>query len=95
MMIKKFLEWSGVIIAIIYSLLTLTCATFYKLFGMSYFDSLTHSMTTIATGGFSNYNDSIGHFNSALIEINAIIFIILNFFIFLLLRSLVSFELIA
>ena len=63
---------------IIYSLLTLTCATFYKLFGMNYFDSLTHSMTTIATGGFSNYNDSIGHFNSALIEINAIIFIILG-----------------
>jgi len=63
---------------IIYSLLTLTCATFYKLFGMSYFDSLTHSMTTIATGGFSNYNDSIGYFNSALIEINAIIFIILG-----------------
>ena len=63
---------------IIYSLLTLTCATFYKLFGMNYFDSLTHSMTTIATGGFSNYNDSIGYFNSALIEINAIIFIILG-----------------
>tara|TARA_B100001758_G_scaffold4330_1_gene3455 strand:- start:314 stop:1159 length:846 start_codon:yes stop_codon:yes gene_type:complete len=45
---------------------------------MSYFDSLTHSMTTIATGGFSNYNNSIGYFNSTLIEINAIIFIILG-----------------
>ena len=63
---------------VIYSLLTLACAIFYKLFGMSYFDSLTHSMTTIATGGFSNYNESIGHFDSALIEINAIIFIILG-----------------
>ena len=63
---------------IIYSLLTFACAVFYKIFGMNYFDSLTHSMTTIATGGFSNYNDSIGHFNSALIEINAIIFIILG-----------------
>ena len=63
---------------VIYSLLTFACAVFYKLFGMSYFDSLTHSMTTIATGGFSNYNDSIGYFNSALIEINAIIFIILG-----------------
>ena len=62
----------------IYSLLTFVCAIFYKLFGMNYFDSLTHSMTTIATGGFSNYNDSIGYFNSALIEINAIIFIILG-----------------
>ena len=62
----------------IYSLLTLICAIFYKLFGMNYFDSLTHSMTTIATGGFSNYNESIGYFNNALIEINAIIFIILG-----------------
>ena len=63
---------------IIYSILTLLCATFYKIFGMSYFDSLTHSMTTIATGGFSNYNESIGHFQSASIEITAIIFIILG-----------------
>jgi len=63
---------------VIYSILTFTCAIFYKLFGMNYFDSLTHSMTTIATGGFSNYNDSIGHFNNALIEINAVIFIILG-----------------
>ena len=63
---------------IIYSILTFTCAIFYKLFGMNYFDSLTHSMTTIATGGFSNYNESIGYFNNALIEINAVIFIILG-----------------
>ena len=63
---------------LIYSILTFACAIFYKLFGMNYFDSLTHSMTTIATGGFSNYNDSLGHFNNALIEINAIIFIILE-----------------
>ena len=63
---------------IIYSILTLLCATFYKIFGMSYFDSLTHSMTTIATGGFSNYNESIGYFNSASIEITAIIFIFLG-----------------
>ena len=63
---------------IIYSSLTFVCAVFYKLFGMNYFDSLTHSMTTIATGGFSNYNNSIGHFNSVLIETTAIIFIILG-----------------
>ena len=49
---------------IIYITLTFLCALFYKIFGMKFFDSLTHSMTTIATGGFSNYNDSIGHFNN-------------------------------
>jgi len=63
---------------IIYLILTFACSAFYKIFGMGYFDSLTHSMTTIATGGFSNYNDSIGYFNSASIEITAMIFIILG-----------------
>ena len=62
----------------IYSGLTVLCAISYKVFGMSIFDSLTHSMTTIATGGFSNYNDSIGFFNSFSIEISAMIFIILG-----------------
>jgi len=62
----------------IYISLTLFCGSTYKIFGMSSFDSLTHSMTTIATGGFSNYNESIGFFNSVSIEISAMIFIILG-----------------
>jgi trk system potassium uptake protein TrkH len=45
---------------------------------MEFFDSLTHSMTTIATGGFSNYNESIGYFNNIKIEIVSMIFIILG-----------------
>ena len=45
---------------------------------MDFFDSVTHSMTTIATGGFSNYNESIGYFNNFKIEITAMIFIILG-----------------
>ena len=62
----------------IYSGLTSICAISYKVLGMNTFDSLTHSMTTIATGGFSNYNESIGFFNSFSIEISAMIFIILG-----------------
>jgi len=62
----------------IYSCLTLLCALSYNILGMSVFDSLTHSMTTIATGGFSNYNESIGFFNSFSIEISAMVFIILG-----------------
>ena len=62
----------------IYSSLTLLCLITYKTFGMGFFDSLTHSMTTIATGGFSNYNESIGFFDSISIEISSIIFIILG-----------------
>ena len=63
---------------IIYLILTFLCAFFYKISGMEFFDSLTHSMTTIATGGFSNYNDSIGHFNNFKIEITSMIFIVLG-----------------
>ena len=62
----------------IYLILTLFCAISYKILGMNIFDSLTHAMTTIATGGFSNYNDSIGFFNSISIEISAMVFIILG-----------------
>ena len=62
----------------IYTGLTILCGLSYKFLGMNIFDSLTHSMTTIATGGFSNYNQSIGFFDSISIEISAMIFIILG-----------------
>ena len=62
----------------IYSALTMMCALTYYVFGMSFFDSITHSMTTLATGGFSNYNESIGFFDSLAIEISAMFFIILG-----------------
>ena len=65
-------------LVLIYFSLTLLCAFFYKVCGMNFFDSLTHSMTTIATGGFSNYNQSIGFFESAKIEYVSIVFIILG-----------------
>ena len=41
------------VISIIYLMLTLTCGAAYWLVGMNVFDSIAHSMTTIATGGFS------------------------------------------
>ena len=62
----------------IYSVLTILCTFFYKIFGMNFFDSITHAMTTIATGGFSNYNESIGFFNNKKIELIATVFIILG-----------------
>ena len=62
----------------IYSALTMMCALTYNVFGMNFFDSVTHSMTTLATGGFSNYNESIGFFDSLAIEISAMFFIILG-----------------
>ena len=62
----------------IYVALTALCLICYKFLGMNIFDSLTHSMTTLSTGGFSNYNQSIGFFDSFFIEIAAMVFIILG-----------------
>ena len=66
------------IISIIYLSLTLACGIAYWLVGMNIFDSVAHSMTTIATGGFSTYSDSIGHFQNPKIEIVSVVFIILG-----------------
>jgi len=66
------------IISIIYLALTFTCGISYWAVGMNIFDSIAHSMTTIATGGFSTYSGSIGHFQNPRIEIISIIFIILG-----------------
>lgn len=45
--------------------------------GMNFFDALMHMFSTAGTGGFSNYNTSVGHFNSPLIEIVIGVFMIL------------------
>ena len=66
------------IISIIYLTLTFTCGIAYWAVGMNIFDSIAHSMTTIATGGFSTYSDSIGYFQNPKIEIISIIFIVLG-----------------
>ena len=68
----------AIIIISTYLILTIFCAFFYKIFGMSFFDSVAHSMTTIATGGFSTHNESIGYFNNPNIEVVATVFIILG-----------------
>ena len=66
------------IIIFTYLILTLFCAFFYRILGMNLFDSIAHAMTTIATGGFSTHNESIGYFKNSNIEIIATIFIILG-----------------
>jgi trk system potassium uptake protein TrkH len=52
---------------------TLAVAVAYGLAGMSLYDAVAHSFTTVSTGGFSPYNASLGHFDSAAIEWIAIV----------------------
>ncbi len=51
-------------ISLIYLFLTIACALGYSYAGMSVFDSIVHSMTTVATGGFANYDDSFAAFGA-------------------------------
>jgi trk system potassium uptake protein TrkH len=66
----------ALVCAKIYLVLTAICAFSFYLYGMSVFDAIAHSFTTISTGGFSTYTDSLGHFDSVPIEIITIIFMI-------------------
>ena len=62
----------------LYVSLTILCFFFYYIFGMTAFDSLIHSMSTISTGGFSNHSLSFGYFESYSLENVSIIFMILG-----------------
>ena len=61
----------------IYLTLTVTCALAYWFAGMSAFDAITHSFSTVAIGGFSTHDASLGYFNSEAIETIAIVFMLL------------------
>ena len=58
----------------IYLALTVVCAGAYYLAGMGFFDAVAHSFSTVAIGGFSTHDASIGYFKSRQIELVAICF---------------------
>lgn len=60
----------------IYLLLTVTCAIAYWLAGMSQFDAICHAFSTIAIGGFSTHDASIGYFNSPTIMMIASLYML-------------------
>ena len=62
----------------IYLGLTVACALAYWVAGMSLFDAVSHSFSTVAIGGFSTHDASIGYFDSAAIEAVAIVFMFLG-----------------
>ncbi len=60
-------------IGVIYVVLSVALAVAYWIAGMSGFDAINHMMSTISTGGYSTHDNSMGHFNSAAIELIAIV----------------------
>ena len=61
----------------IYLGLTIACAISYAVAGMDLFDALCHAFSTVAIGGFSTHDASIGYFNSPLIDMVAVVFMFL------------------
>lgn len=72
------LEHTAKALLYIYMVLTIACAAAYWLAGMTPFDAIGHSFSTVATGGFSTHDASLGYFDSVTIEIIAMFFIILG-----------------
>jgi trk system potassium uptake protein TrkH len=60
----------------IYFLLTLCCAMGYWAAGMKLFDAVGHAFSTVATGGFSTHDASLGYYNDPVIEAVAIFFML-------------------
>jgi trk system potassium uptake protein TrkH len=61
----------------IYFGLTIICAAAYYIAGMSLFDAIGHSFSTLAIGGFSTHDDSIGYFANPAIDIIAMVFMLI------------------
>ncbi|UDG80974.1 Trk system potassium uptake protein TrkH [Candidatus Hartigia pinicola] len=66
------------ILWLIYVLLTILCAILLWIAGMDVFDAISHSFSTIAIGGFSTHNASIGYFNNSTIDIIIAFFLIIS-----------------
>ena len=65
-------------IGLIYLTLTAVCAIALWSVGITLFDAVAHAMTTIATGGFSTSDGSVGQFNSASVDLIVVFFMILG-----------------
>lgn len=63
---------------LIYFSFTLVCAIAYKLAGMNWFDAIGHSFSTVAIGGFSTHDESMGFFKSNAVDSVAIVFMLLS-----------------
>jgi trk system potassium uptake protein TrkH len=62
----------------IYLTLTISCILAYWLAGMEFFDALGHGFSTVAIGGFSTHDESIGFYDSRAIEMIAVVFMLLS-----------------
>jgi len=65
-------------LTLVFIVITAICIIAYGLAGMNIIDAFVHGMTTVATGGFSTKDASMGHFDSHVIDLIAVSFMILG-----------------
>ena len=63
---------------LVYVLITIACLLSLRLAGMSWFDAVFHAFSTLSLGGFSNYDASIGHYDSVAIELVLVSFMLVS-----------------
>ncbi|MCA9263466.1 MAG: TrkH family potassium uptake protein [Planctomycetales bacterium] len=71
------MQHAAIIFAALYAVMNVILTVALKMQGLTWFDALCHAFGAMATGGFSTYNGSLGHFQSAVIEYTVIVFMIL------------------
>jgi hypothetical protein len=62
---------------VVYGVVTVLCILSLRWAGMSWFDAVMHSFTTMGLGGFSSHDASFGHWNSPLIETVTVVFMLI------------------
>jgi len=62
---------------LVYAVITLVCVLVFKAAGMTWFDAIVHSFSTMSLGGFSSHDASFGFFNSPVVEAATIFFMVI------------------
>tara|TARA_B100001250_G_scaffold342100_1_gene310295 strand:- start:1500 stop:2954 length:1455 start_codon:yes stop_codon:yes gene_type:complete len=62
---------------LIYLTITILCALFYRLFGMSTYDAICHAFSTVSIGGFSTHDESFGFFEQTSIRVTCMVFMVI------------------
>jgi len=63
---------------VVYLLLTTLCVLALRVAGMNWYDAIFHAFSTLSLGGFSNYDSSIGHYDSVSIELVLVFFMLVS-----------------
>ncbi len=76
-LLPRVSQMAGAIIVVYFALVGLCLVALWAA-GMSFFDAVCHSLAAIGTGGFANYDNSIGQFASPLIDVILTVFMLLG-----------------